>query len=294
MFKTFSKLFLTSVVLANICFSSNAQATYKYDSLSNKLYTIFNSIRNTQNFEERDSLSKIAESIFDTILPQEQSFKYSFDTLDNLITCLYSDDNKIRIINWNIPLPDASYKYNGYIQYYDSKEQLFTSTKLKDNRPNIENPASSTLKPDNWYGALYYEIIPTRINRKEIVYVLLGWEGYTLNANRKIIDVVSFKNGKPSFGKDFFEMPTGKHKRIIFTYNFRAKMKLRWDKQFGMIIFDNLEKIPTLPTSFEGNMAPSMLFDGLIFDDNVWKYKHDIDIKPAAKNRKNKTKTYPY
>lgn len=115
-----------------------------------------------------------------------------------------------------------------------------------------------------------------------------------MDANRKIIDVVSFKKGKPTFGKDFFEFPKSKQKRVIFTYNFRAKMKLSWDKNFGMIIFDNLEKIPSLPADIEGNLAPSMLFDGFIFENNVWKYMHDLDLKPSEKNKKRQVKPYPY
>ena len=32
-------------------------------------------------------------------------------------------------------------------------------------------------------------------------------------------------------------------------------MKLNWDKNIGMIVFDNLEQIPTMPSNVEGNMA---------------------------------------
>ena len=106
---------------------------------------------------------------------------------------------------------------------------------------------------------------------------------------------MEFKNGKPVFGKDIFEMPKGIQKRVIFTYNYRAKMKLGWDKIAGMIIFDFLERVPTLPATMEGNQAPSTIFDGLDWDGTVWKYKHNIDIKqPPANSRKTRFKTYPY
>jgi hypothetical protein len=239
-------------------------------------------------------LSAKAEKILDSVLFLPESFPYPFDTLNNVITCMYSDDKVCRIINWNIPKPDASYIYYGYVQHFDKKENKVTTTKLQDGRGSISNPEKATLKADKWFGALYYEIIPTKIDRKERVYVLLGWEGYSLNANRKIIDVMYFNDGKPLFGKDIFEMSKGVQKRVIFTYNYRAKMKLSWDKNIGMIIFDKLERVPTLPQNMEGNMAPSMLFDALDWDDSVWKFKENVDVKPSAKKRKKRSKPYPY
>ncbi len=251
-------------------------------------------MRDTNDYQHRVYLSAKAEVLLDSLLSKPESFQFPFDTLKNVITCMYSDDKLCRIINWNIPNPDATYKYYGYIQHYNKKEKIVTTTKLIDNHQLIQNPERATVKANTWFGALYYEIIPTRISRKEVVYVLLGWEGYSLNATRKIIDVVYFTGGKPTFGKDIFEISKNAQKRVIFTYNYRAKMRLSWDRNLGMIVFDRLEKIPTLPQTMEGNMAPSMIVDALDWDGSAWKIKQGIELTPPTGKKKKRSKPYPY
>ncbi|HPW67003.1 MAG TPA: hypothetical protein PLY32_05380 [Salinivirgaceae bacterium] len=290
----FRNIIIGFLMILIICgFKTYSQEVSSLKIASDSLYDAFYNIRNINDFDKRIELSQKVETILDTLLLVEESFNYPFDTLKNMITCLYSDDKTCRIINWNIPRRDASYIYFCYIQHYDKENNKLTTTKLTDCHDNIEKAEHSILKHDNWYGTLYYEIVPTLVDKKEIVYVLLGWEGYSLYATKKIIDVMRFKNGKPYFGYEIFQTPSGKKSRVIFTYNYRAKMKLGWDKNIGMIVFDKLERIPTMPPNVEGNMAPTMLYDGLKWEDNVWKYKSNIDIKPNKK-RRSKTKPYPY
>ncbi len=281
------------IIVSTGCFNVFSQNNSDFRAVSDSLYSFFNDLRNINDFKKRMEYSQKAEKLLDSVLLQTASFYYPFDTLKNLITCMYSDDMVCRIINWNIPRPDASYVYFGYVQHFDKKRQKLTITKLIDCHTTINNAENVVLQPDKWYGALYYEIVPTLVDKKEIVYVLIGWEGYSLRANRKIIDVMRFKEGKPYFGYEIFQTPLGKKRRIVFTFNYRAKMKLNWDKNVGMIVFDKLEPIPTMPPDVEGNMAPTMLFDGFMWEDNVWKYQSDIDIKPQKK-RKQKIKPYPY
>lgn len=276
------------------CSYSASQNQHNFKPIADSLHSIFINIRNDNSFDRRVALSDKAQIIFDSVLSISESFTYPFDTLKDVITCIYSHDKVCRIINWNIPHPDFSYSYFGYIQHYDKKNKIVTTTKLTDNKEKINNFENDILKADRWFGALYYEIIPTRVNKKEMAYVLLGWDGYSLNANRKVIEVMRFNKGIPYFGYDFFKIGSINKSRIIFTYNYRAKMKLSWNKSLEMIVFERLKRVPTLPPNLEGNMAPSMIFDAFKWKDNAWQYLKDIDVRRNSGKKRIRRNPYPY
>ncbi len=290
---------LVFLIFLTVACSSFAKPKPRYDTLFYKNIELeiqkkFVEIRNNTSYEFRMNLSRQIESVFDTLLIRKDSFLYPFDSLSDLISNLYSDDKLLRIINWNIPKPDATYHYFGYVQYFDKKNDTLLFWKLFDNGRTIAYPEETTLSPDNWYGALYYEIIPTKISKHQRVYVLLGYEGYNLYARRKLIDVLYINNENLFFGKELFSFPSGKKKRIIFTYNYRANMKLRWDFDYQMIVFQHLERVPTLPTSLEGNMAPSVIFDGLKWNGKEWIFQENVNVVNLPKKKTSKRKKYPY
>ena len=99
---------------------------------------------------------------------------------------------------------------------------------------------------DQWYGALYYEIVPAKVKRRNH-YLLLGWDGGDLFVNRKVIDVLSFSSsGVPRFGKSVFKFKKDRKKRVVFEFSYMATMRLFYDDDIDMVVFEHMTPIKPL------------------------------------------------
>ena len=86
---------------------------------------------------------------------------------------------------------DGSYRFYGTIQMNTGDKLMMYP--LSDYSPFIKNPEDTVTDNIKWYGAQYYKIIPVYTDQNPY-YVLLGWKGNTVKANKKVIEVLSFKN----------------------------------------------------------------------------------------------------
>lgn len=217
-------------------------------------------------FLAKDNTSRIIKNTafvkkFIEALKVNNSFDYDFDSLKR-ITILKSPDKSFRIITWYIPIDDGSYRYYGTIQMATPNGSLKLFP-LNDHSNAITN-TNDILTPETWLGARYYEILPIPANGKQPYFILLGWKGNDLKTTKKLIEVLSFENGLPVFGKSIFEVKKNKslNNRVIFQYNKLNTMTLTYDKNKKMIVFDHL--VPYEPT-MEGNFefyATDSSFDG--------------------------------
>jgi len=219
------------------------------------------------------------------------SFDYPFDSLKTL-SRLTSPDKKFRILNWDIPKRDGSFTYYGFIQSYTNKKKSYAIYELKDKGAEIANPQATTCTSDNWFGMLYYKIIPDE-NEKD-TYILLAWQGYSDLVTRKIIDVVSLSSeGVPSFGKAIFKKPPpgtkGIPKRILFQYASHLYMSLEYDDAKKRILFDRLSPPDPGLTGQYQYYGPSFQIDALHYNEKEkeWEYQENVDARnPADGNDK--------
>ncbi len=254
--------------------TNNDRFILKEDSI--KMY--FNRIRNTANDSEKDKINKEIIRLFGEILSDTESFDYQFKSL-KYVSKLKSSDNKVRIINWNLAYNDISYKYFGYIQYLKNKNSDIKLFKLNDNSSKITNPKNASLDNKNWYGALYFKILVNKV-KKRTYYTLFGWDGNTKFTTKKIIDAFYIKdNGKLKFNANIFEINRMKQKRIIFEYAKAVKMMIRWDKKIKMIVYDHLVPIQKKFTGQYQYYGPDMSQDGLKFENKLWLYKPNLDMR---------------
>lgn len=238
--------------------------------------------------------NKVFKDYFIMVVNQVASFDYPFDSLKN-VGKIVSPDKTFRIYNWNLAYSDGSYEYFGIIQKYSKKHKRFIITELIDNSKNIINPEQLILTNDNWFGALYYSIIPVK-SGKNTYYTLLGWDGNNDFTTIKLIDIVSFsRSGKPKFGKNIFVLGKTKKKRIIFEFSYLASMSLRYHEKNKMIIYDHLA--PSSP-KYEGRYqfyGPDFSYDALYFKNGKWNYQSDIDVRnPKVKQQKKKNISFTF
>jgi len=249
-----------------------------------KLFVLFSDLNNAHTDTIKEQLTHEIVRELEKTLQLRESFDYSFDLLKNL-SVLTSSDKKMRVYTWNVVNAEANQKYFGFVQYRN--KAIFKLTTLIDDSENIQNPEMQLLNPNQWYGALYYEIIATS-EKKNTYYTVLGWDGGDLFVNRKVIDIIVVSNnGTPKFGGSI-QIKNKKIRRMIFEYNNKATMTLRYEQNAKMLVFDHLS--PSDPkykgqTRFYG---PDFSYDGLFFKDGQWNYSPDIDVrnpKEKANNR---------
>lgn len=237
-----------------------------------------------QNLKYNDSIC----AGMDELVKNAEAQKYSFDSLHKVMGILDAPDGAFRLYNWAFPRTDGTYQYFAYIVRTDKNDgiQVF---KLKDISDSIADPKKTALSKKNWYGCLYYEVLHNTYSKKDI-YTLLGWDGQDLFTNQKIVEILTFaNNGEPQFGKNLFNGPFAKYKRVMLQFSEKSSMTLNYNKQKNMIVFDHLAPVNSQYTGHYEYYGADFSYDALLFVDGKWKYQPDIDIrldKPARKKRK--------
>ncbi len=266
----FSVLFLsgTSAQLTDSVFFAAKQRMLK---------GLYAQVQQANGVEKLQAELAFRDSLFQVVsFPGSEQFV--FDSLP-FIGRIATIDKKLVLYSWNIPQPDGFHHYFCITQFFLKAEKGYKSTLL------IEEPGSINRNPQGlstnlfWPGALYYEIVPTRFKGKEY-FTLLGYDFNNLLSNRKFIEVLGFsEEGLPIFQTNAILYNEKPHNRLIFEYNERAQMMLQYSKADRMIVFDHLS--PARP-SLEGQFqfyGPDLSFDGLIFEEGIW--KHKTNIQPA-------------
>jgi len=199
----------------------------------------------------------------------ENSFKYPFEQLRS-VSILTPPDSSFRLFTWQLFVNDSTYRYYGTIQMNERNLKLYP---LIDRSFELDYfPAQEQLPADRWYGALYYNLrqFDTRQGRK---YLLFGYDAFEFFEKRKLLDVLSFdKEGVPSFGAPVFEQEDALPKsRVYVQYSADAIVKMNWDEQYKMVLFDHL--IPLASPYGRGTTSvPDGSYDGYKFEKGRWKY----------------------
>jgi len=208
-------------------------------------------------------------------LKQDNSFSYPFDDLE-FISKAYAPDSTFRMLTWLVRLDDVGYKYFGTLQLNNAENQLFP---LFHEQEPIENIMKETLPLNKWYGAMYYNVTKVTYAQKDY-YMLYGWDGNNLLSNKKVLDVLHFKEGKPVLGAPIIKyeskMQQGTFNRLFLEYNKGATVNLNYDSDLQMIVFDHL--VPEDGKSF--GMYPMYIPDGtyeaLKFENGMWQYVEKV------------------
>ena len=210
----------------------------KEDSLKSYSYKIIQGINSDDRF--------LADSIFTRMmvraLKTTNSFHYPFDSLET-VSRLYSPDSAFRIFTWQLVINENVIRQHGAIQMktYDGSLKLYPLIDKSDVTINLADTIGNNF---GWIGAIYYKIIQKK-SANQNYYTLLGYDENNIRSNRKIIEVLNFVSGEPTFGGRFFsyEEDTAFKKtqsRYVMEYKKEAGPRLTYDKDLDMIIVEHL------------------------------------------------------
>jgi len=199
------------------------------------------------------------------------SFNYPFDSLIT-ISKLHSQDDSFKIFTWQMVINDHVVRQHGAIQM-KTKDGSLSLFPLIDKSDVIENPADTIGNNLGWIGAVYYRLIEKQVFGKSY-YTLLGYDENNLNSNKKIVEVLTFNDGKPLFGGSYFSFPdnatAGKSgSRFILEYKKNASPRLTFDEDRDMIIYEHLISETGEPKK-KYTYIPDGDYEGLQWRNGKW------------------------
>ncbi len=222
-----------------------------------------------------------ADSIFTKVfvrsLKTKHSFSYPFDSLQ-AISKLYAPDSSFRIYTWQMVINENVVRQHGAIQMKtaDGSLKLFPLIDKSDITTNMADTIANHL---GWMGAVYYKIVQTQ-HQGVTYYTLLGYDENNIRSNKKIIEVLSFKNAEPIFGSRQFSIVSGfgynnKMARFVMEYKKQASPRLTYDRDLDMIIFEHLVSESNQPNK-KWTLIGDGDYEGFKWTDGKWVYVNKV------------------
>lgn len=266
---------LKSVLFAMACATTFfAAAQFSMPDRAAELGALLDVLRAAPDDAAKQSANEAFRKELQKTLAEPTAFTYPFPELKTVGT-IDSPDGQVRILSWNVEQDDQSQKYYAFILKRDDRKGIHKVHELKDNSEMLIGRTDEILEADNWYGALYYQIIPTERNNKTY-YIVLGWDGNTMSSNIKLIDVLAFTGNNVRLGAPIFKLKDELRKRIYFEHSEKSVMSLRWDEPQQRILFDHLSPETANLEGFYEYYVPDMSYDALEQQGNRWVLLEDV------------------
>lgn len=222
-------------------------------------------------------------------LEQSGSKKDGFEEF-TAVSVKDSGDETFRIFSWQLYISQDEYQHEAIIQFLDGNRPLVI---LTDKSDEIRYPDQKALTVDNWFGALYYNIIPFKLKGKT-KYLLFGFDGATRAENCKIVDILNIdKKGKLSFGAPIFQSEIQGSKKVahrhFHQYDQNAKAILRYDIEQEIIIYDHLIPWTSKEIGVGMTFVPDGSYEGFELKKGVWRhiekvYNYASEVPVTAEN----------
>jgi hypothetical protein len=104
-------------------------------------------------------------------------------------------------------------------------------------------------------------------------------------SNKKVIDVISFKDDGMQLGAAVFDGNGKTRKRVVFEYARQVSMLLRYVPDQNLIVFDHLsppdKKMKDKPETF----GPDLSYDGYKLKNGRWVFVENLDMRNMPDNR---------
>lgn len=224
---------ILSLIILFTLLTTNALAQDKalMADYQSQLQALFEDVYNAPTDNQRYHANETAVNLFLEALTQDNSFKWQWD-FGNKVSVLTSSDKKFRIFTWPVVNDEGEYECFGLVQAKDERTDEYNVVVLNDKSQDIVNRQEDILTPDNWFGAVYQELITTTHDGRTF-YTLLGWSGVDLLTQRKVIEPILFKSGHsmPTFGQNVFKKERN-CRRIVLEYTHDAMVNLRFEEQY--------------------------------------------------------------
>ena len=240
--------------------------------------------------EERLQSNKEFTLALEEMLYYEEAFEYPFEKVKNL-SKLTAESEQFRLFTWLVPLKDGTFSYYGFA-LVKKKKGVTEVIELSDKSTSLESPEYDWLKPEKWFGAIYYQTFEVK-HKKKRYQVYLGYRPGDREVQEKLVEVVYLDNNKLTFGDKVFETPVisdykydQRPYRLRFRYSKKVVASLKYKPELNMIVMDHLSP-PDASFQRDWKMyGPDFSYDGIYWDNGKFYLKKQIEfdsgLQPAA------------
>lgn len=218
-------------------------------------------------------------------LKVKYSFRFPFDSLKT-ISIQYPQDSTFRIFTWALEQENGFYRHFGAIQMNTpgGELKLFPLFDASDYMTNTDSITDNK----SWFGCLYYNILHRHYFNQEF-YTLFGWDANNPRSQKKIIEMLTFKNDRPVFGGPLFSFaedstPSPTRNRFIIEYKKDGTATLNFNKELDMIVYDHLISETNEPAK-KFTYVSDMDYEGFKWQAGKWVHVSKIfhDAIPMGK-----------
>lgn len=254
--------------------ASKATAQIAVHEQEPELRMLLDSLRIATTDENKARWNEQFRTLLQTTLEKPDAFSYPFQQLAT-IGKIDSPDGKIRIFSWNVEQADQSQFYCAFVLKKEDNKPGHKVFELTDNGDRSMSKTDEMLEGSNWYGALYYRIIPIEKSNKTY-YTLLAWDGHSTMSNIKLIDVLYFTGNSVKLGYPLFKVGSVTKRRVYFEHSEKSVMSLQWDQSQQRILFDHLSPETPSLEGFYQYYVPDMSLDAFEFQGTKWVLIEDV------------------
>ena len=242
------------------------------NEIKNELIILSDTILKGQTDKNRIEANNEFSKLLLKAINKKKSYLYDFRNIGHL-SALQPKDKNFVLFTWFLPYKDGTFQYFGIIQKCKRNGKKCETYWLEETTLLNNNIKKKQLKTEDWYGCLYYDIIPIKVG-KEKYYTLLGWDGNNSKTTKKIIDVLKFsKQERPHFGASIFN--NNQH-RIIIEYSSAYPISLKYDQKLNYIVYDHIEPIDGISINNFNIYATNLSYDILQKTEFGWELKENI------------------
>ena len=272
---------LSVFIVAAIGFSQ----TEDLASAEVKLEKLLQDLRSAENDADKEAKNKIFKTELEKALQNREAMTYPFASLST-VGFIDSPDGQMRIVNWNIEQDDLSQKYGCFVLHIDKRKKTYHVTELIDASFGMPMQPTEIIPSNQWYGALYYKIIPVKKGSK-MLYTVLGWDYFSSMSQIRVIDVIYFTGKTVKLGSPIFKIGKETHKRMIFEHSKKASMTLTYEESRGRIMMDHLSPESPSMKNFKSFYVPDMTYDAFVLQGYKWILHEDvIGVNPEDEEKK--------
>jgi hypothetical protein len=231
---------------------------------------------------ERRDVQLLFDSLLQVVLYEEDIWTRDFRHVRNL-SVVDGPDRTFRIFTYLLPLKGGRNKYYGYLLVPD-EDGFWEAIRLRDNSYDMNMPDYDIGDVDNWYGALYYDMVSVKKDN-QVYYTLIGFRPDLSTNNEKIIEVLWFKNGEPVFGHDIFfieQFNDRKYykapRRLIMKYRNEVTAMLKYEAKRKRILMDNVTPPDAKLKGIYDQYGPDFSYNALVWGKNGWELQRDVKV----------------
>lgn len=255
--------------------SASAQATLPRAAIASAITDMREARTDAARLDQHEQLKAVWRNYLEEA-SIEEALHFEPQELSSMMGIISggNDQDQIRVLSWNVELADRTHRYGGFIITNDGWTEF-----SQDERLDLDDGLDTQrrYKPEDWPGAIYYEVV-VRTHKRNTTYLLLGWQGGDATTTRKVIESLDINRGRVRFGAPVLEVEGRRTKRHLLVYGDAVSAALRHEPDANRIVMDHLS--PPSP-DLEGLYAyygPDFSYDAFVWRKDIWVLESDVKV----------------